>query len=270
MFAELKPVLSREPHPEAAAQVPSGGGCFPQPSSEGAKRPRSGTPQRGENLCFPISLQSTWKLQANDQDWAAGSEAKNSDKPTARSWQDLLLGRPVAERATKQGEVSDLLRESRGHGGGDLKLTGVQGSHLEMFCFLAAPDECFKWGKCFPCPSVTPLHGNHHDWGEVPAPGRRASAWSLLLWQHPPFSVILSLLASPVVERWGPGPGLASMTRKCRLSDKSNLQGALRKLLGARSVLDTGQSCRFFPRGPHRSPGQENPVLARVYIYQEV
>lgn len=62
-----------------------------------------------------------------------------------------------------------------------------------------------------------------------------------------PLSVILSLLASPVAERWGPGLGSASMTRKYGLSDKSNLQGDLEKLPGIQSGLSTGQSCLFFP-----------------------
>lgn len=48
----------------------------------------------------------------------------------------------------------------------------------------------------------------------------------------PPHPVILSLLASPVGKRWGPGLGLGSMTRKHRLPDKSDLHRALRKLLG--------------------------------------
>lgn len=62
----------------------------------------------------------------------------------------------------------------------------------------------------------------------------------------------------------GPGLGLASMTRKHPLPDKSNLQGTLQKLLGTQSdqsVPSTGQSFLLISQEPHRSSCQENPKL---------
>lgn len=57
-----------------------------------------------------------------------------------------MLGRRVADRATKQGgsiRPAPGAAEAVGwwgRGRRDLMLTGVQGSHLEMLCLLAAPD----------------------------------------------------------------------------------------------------------------------------------
>lgn len=63
---------------------------FPQQNSKGAKRSRSGVPQRGGNLCFPIPLQSTLRLQAKDQDQAAGREAKNSHRTNSKELAGLV------------------------------------------------------------------------------------------------------------------------------------------------------------------------------------
>lgn len=85
---------------------------------------RSRDPQRGRDLCFPIPLQSTRRLRANDQDWAAPGEAKNRHGANSKELADLLLGRPVAGKATERGKVSDLRPESRGHGWGGLEVDG--------------------------------------------------------------------------------------------------------------------------------------------------
>lgn len=86
-------------------------------------------------------MQPIWRLQANDQDWAAGSEAKNSLRTNSEELAGLVAKETATERATKQEKVSDIHQESKGWAG-DSKLTGVQDSQLEMVCLLAASDYC--------------------------------------------------------------------------------------------------------------------------------
>lgn len=115
MVAELNSTVSQELRPESTDQVPRWGHItFHSKILIGAKRSRSKVPERGQNLCFPIPLQSTWRLQANDQDWAAGSEAKNSHGANRKELAGLVARETVAERATKQGEsVRPAPREQR-------------------------------------------------------------------------------------------------------------------------------------------------------------
>lgn len=57
-------------------------------------------------------------LQANDQERAAGSEAKNSLRANSLKLAGLVAKETVRERATKQEKVSDIHQESKGWAGG--------------------------------------------------------------------------------------------------------------------------------------------------------
>lgn len=63
-------------------------------------------------------MQPIWRLQANDQDWAAGSEAKNSLRANSLELAGLVAKETATERATKQEKVSDIHQESKGWAGG--------------------------------------------------------------------------------------------------------------------------------------------------------
>lgn len=63
-------------------------------------------------------MQPIWRLQANDQDSAAGSEAKNSLRANSAELAGLVAKETATERATKQEKVSDIHQESKGWAGG--------------------------------------------------------------------------------------------------------------------------------------------------------
>lgn len=70
--------------------------------------------QSCQEMFISYLLQPIWRLQANDQDLAAGSEAKNSLRVNSMELAGLVAKETATERATKQEKVSDILQESKG------------------------------------------------------------------------------------------------------------------------------------------------------------
>ena len=102
VFAELNPTLSQEPHMESTDQVPRWGRVLSTAKFRSVLRgPGPGLPTEAGNLCFPIPLQSIWRLQANDQDWAAGNEAKNSHRANNKELAGLVA-RETSRRESNQ------------------------------------------------------------------------------------------------------------------------------------------------------------------------
>lgn len=115
-----------------------GGKYFPQQSYNRCLRGLGPQlPKEAGNLCFPALLPSTWRLQANDQDWAAGREAKNSHRANSKELAGLVA-RETSHRESNQAGRKRQTCTQRAEAtvwrgaGDDSKLTGVQGSHLEM------------------------------------------------------------------------------------------------------------------------------------------